>query len=82
MGSLFLVQVAWAAEVVKIWLEQTVYKKVFLSQPTYIIKKMHKQSNKNELLKIIGTYVNHPMRIRLPCRGAWPPAVCTCTIVV
>ena len=42
MGSLFLVQVAWAAEAVKIWLEQTVYKKVFLSQPTYIIKKVHK----------------------------------------
>ena len=42
MGSLFLVQVAWVAETVKVWLEQTVYKKVFVSQPTYIIKKVHK----------------------------------------
>ena len=40
MGSLFLVQVARASEAVKIWLEQTIYKKVFLSQPTSMTTKM------------------------------------------
>ena len=81
MGSLFLVQVAWAVEAVKIWLEQTVSKKVFLSHPTYIINKYTKLSNKNEK-KMVGTYPNHPKSIRHPCRSAWSPAVCTCTIVV
>ena len=54
MGSLFLVQVAWAVEAVKIWLEQTVSKKIFLSQPTYITNKYTKQRNKNELTKMVG----------------------------
>ena len=67
MGSLFLVQVAWAVEAVKIWLEQTVSKKVFLSQPTYITNKYTKQSNKNELTKMVGTYPPPLQRCLVSC---------------